>query len=170
MPGRDYKESAENLRKQAIARLNSDIAPPDGSQPQAEKPQQFVCEQETEQSDRRLLKYFFGFSLVLSSFLALVAPSGATIGIVLSVIGLGTPLFSTHPKAKSKSPNNNSAYGIHISKPWWLFIAFCTLGMPFVFGWWFGKDPALFFILAFFGLAIGTILLTLAMLTTDSKR
>lgn len=168
-PSPDHKETANNLRRQAIERLNCDFASLDVIQPQLEETQQSVPEQEKEHSDKSLLKYFFWFSLLLSSFLALVAPSGATIGIVLSVIGLGIPLFSTHPKGKSKSPNNNSTYGIYISKPWWLFIVLSTLAIPFVFGWRIGKDPAMFFVLAFFGLAIGTIVLMVAKLSSHSR-
>ncbi|HXE39231.1 MAG TPA: hypothetical protein VN639_12225 [Azonexus sp.] len=170
IPDPDYRETAENLRRQAIARLNHDLRHTVVILPQPEETQQSVHEEEKEHSDKRLLKYFFWFSLVLSSFFALVAPSGATTGIVLSVIGLGIPLFSAQPKGKSKSPNNDSTYGLHVSKPWWLFIAFSTLVMPFVFGWRLGKDPALFFVLAFFGLAIGTIVLMVTKLSSHSKR
>lgn len=169
IPAPDYKKTAENLRRQAIARLNFDIAPQGEIWQQPEESQQTVPKQETEHSDKRLLKHFFWFSLVLSSFVALVAPSGVTIGIVLTVIGLGIPLFGSNPKEEIKSPNNNSAYGLQVSKPWWLFIAFSTLATPFVFGWRLGKDPALFLVLAFFGLAMGTIVLAVVMLSSQSK-
>lgn len=127
-------------------------------------------QEENEHSDKRLLKYFFWFSLVLSSLLALVVPSLATIGIVATVIGLGKPLFSTPKKGKSTPPDNSSAYGVNISRPWWLFIAFSTLATPFVFGWTFGKDLAFFFILAFLGLTIATIVLMVAKLSSHSER
>lgn len=159
---------AKELREKSefIAAQRAAISPPPDSQPIELAGQR----QNSEHSDKRLLEYFFWFSLVLSLFLALVAPSGATIGIVVSVIGLGIPLFITHDKGRSASPSNNSAYGVHISKPWWLFLVFSTLVMPFVLGWRLGKDLVIFFVLAFFGLAMATIVLVVTKLSSNSER
>lgn len=166
---RDYRETANSLRRQAIARLNYDFAPPDPIKAQPEETRHSAQEQENEHSDKKLLKYFFVFSLVLSSLLALVVPSAATIGIVLSVIGLGAPLFSANPKGKRKLPSNNTAYGSDVSKQWLLFVAFITLVMPFIFGWRLGKEPAIFFILAFLGLVVGVVVLAVVKLSSHSK-
>lgn len=135
-------------------------------------PQQPKGNFQLSEKDRKLLTYFFWFSLLLSLFLLLVRPSGTTIGIVLSVITLGAPLFKNKQASEDtdKSESTNSPYALSISRGWWLFLAITTFGMPFVFGWTPAKSGGVFFVLAFFGLAIGTIILAVAKFASPPAR